>query len=90
MIDSITKTLSISISMYKRSTLLWRGNSTQAVYKATPNQSGVGNLKRNKHQLLHRIQSIRTFTNLQYNNEINKFGNNSSPKVGVNLYPEKT
>jgi len=52
--------------MYKRSILLGRGNSTHAVYKATPNRSGAEDLKRNKHQLLHRIQSVRTFTNLQY------------------------
>ncbi len=52
--------------MYKRSILFGRGNSTHAVYKATPNRSGVRDHKRNKHQLLHRIQSVRTFTNLQY------------------------
>ncbi len=55
--------------MYKRSILFGRGNSTHAVYKATPNQSGVRDHKQNKHQLLHRIQSVRTFTNLQYNLE---------------------
>ncbi len=52
--------------MYKRSILFGRGNSTHAVYKATPNRSSVGDLKQNKHQLLHRIQSVKTFTNLQY------------------------
>jgi len=52
--------------MYKRSILFGRGNSTHAVYKVTPNQSGVRDHKGNKHQLLHRKQSVRTFTNLQY------------------------
>jgi len=41
------------------------------VYKATPNQTGVRYLTRNKHQLLHRIQSVRTFTNLQYYHNVN-------------------
>jgi len=51
--------------MYKWYILLGREDSTQAVYKATPNQSGIRDLKRNKHQLLHKIQSVQTFTNLQ-------------------------
>jgi hypothetical protein len=65
MIDSITK-LCLSLSVCTNG-LSYSGeeNSTQAVYKATGNQSGVRDLKRNKQQLLHRIQSVQTFTKLQ-------------------------
>jgi len=58
--------LSVSVIMYKQSILLGRGNSTHTVYKSDAKlRSGVKDLERNKHQLLHRIQSIRPFTNLQ-------------------------
>ena len=43
-----------------------QGNLTQAVLKRRQANSGVGFLGTNKDQLLNRIQSVRTFTNLQY------------------------
>jgi len=66
MIDSITK-LCLSLLVCTNG-LSYSGEETQPTLciKATPNQPGVRDDKRNKHQLLHRIQSVRTFTNLQY------------------------
>jgi len=66
MIDSITK-LCLSLLVCTNG-LSYSGEETRPTLciKATPNQSGVRDHKQNKHQLLHRIQSVRTFTNLQY------------------------
>ncbi len=65
MIDSITK-LCLSLLVCTNG-LSYLGEETRPTLciKATPNQSGVRDHKRNKHQLLHRIQSVWTFTNLQ-------------------------
>ncbi len=65
MIDSITR-LDLSLLVCKRSVCLGEETRPKTVYKATPSQTGARDPKGNKHQLLHRIQSVRTFTNLQY------------------------
>jgi len=45
----------------------WKqGNLTNAVYKQCQAMFGISSLGTNKDQLLHRIQSVQTFTNLQY------------------------
>jgi len=64
MIDSITR-LDLSLLVCKQSICLGEETRPKTVYRATPSQTGVRYLRRNKHQLLHRIQSVRTFTNLQ-------------------------
>jgi len=65
MIDSITK-LCLSLFVCTNG-LSYSGEETPPTLciKATPNRSGVRYEKQNKHQLLHRIQSVRTVTNLQ-------------------------
>ncbi len=67
MIDSITK-LCLSLLVCTNG-LSYSGEETRPTLciKATPNQSGVRDHKQNKQQLLHRIQSVRTFTNLKSN-----------------------
>jgi len=66
MIDSITK-LCLSLLVCTNG-LSYLGEETWPTLciKATPNQSGVRDDKRNKHQLLHRRERVGTFTNLQY------------------------
>jgi len=49
----------------KLSILFGQGNSTDAVLQVCQASLGVISLGTNKDQLLHRIQSIQTFTNLQ-------------------------
>ncbi len=85
MIDSITK-LCLSLSVCTNG-LSYSGEETrpQAVYKATPNQSGIRDLKRNKQQLLHRIQSVWTFTNLQYLYTLVIFAHNIAIDLKLNL-----
>jgi hypothetical protein len=65
LIDSITK-FCLSLLVCTNG-LSYLGEETQPTLciKVTPNQPGVGDHKRNKEQLWHRIQSVRTFTNLQ-------------------------
>jgi hypothetical protein len=47
------------------SILLGRGNSTKLCLKGRQANSGIRPIGTNKDQLLHRIQSVWTFTNLQ-------------------------
>ena len=60
MIDSITK-LCLSLLVCTNG-LSYSGEETRPTLciKATPQQTGVRNDKRNKHQLLHRIASVKT------------------------------
>jgi hypothetical protein len=66
MIDSIT-TLSVSISMYEMVCLTRARKLDRRCVKGRQ-ASGVNVMTQetNKHQLLHRIQSVKTITNLQY------------------------
>jgi len=64
--DRLNNLFSLSPSICtKRYILLGRGNLTKLCLKGRQANSGVGPIGTNKDQLLHRIQSIRTFTNLQ-------------------------
>jgi hypothetical protein len=64
--DRLNNLLFLSPSLCtKRSILFGQGNSTKLCLKRHQANSGVRSLGTNKHQLLHRIQSIQTFTNLQ-------------------------
>jgi len=66
MIDSITN--SVCLCYYVQNGLSYSGEETRPklCIKWRQARSGVIDPKRKKHQLLHRIQSVRTFTNLQY------------------------
>ncbi len=61
MIDSIT--YSLCLCHYVQNGLSYSGEETLKGRQANP---GVRSMGTNKHQLLHRIQSVWTFTNLQY------------------------
>ncbi len=74
MIDSMTN--SACLCYYVQNSLSYSGEETRlTLCKLTPSSQlslssleriSLSSLERNKHQLLHRIQSVRTFTNLQY------------------------
>jgi len=65
-IDSITR--SFCLCHCVQNGLSYRGKETQPklCLKGRQANSGVSSLGTNKDQLLHRIQSVWTFTNLQY------------------------
>jgi len=54
---------------YVQNGLTYSGKETRPklCLKGRQGNSGISSLETNKHQLLHRIQSNLTFTNLQYN-----------------------
>ena len=65
--DKIKNSVFLSLSLCtKRSILFGRGNSTKLCLKGRQANTGVTSIGTNKDQLLHRIQSVRIFTNLQY------------------------
>ncbi len=65
--DRLKNSVFLSLSVCaKRSIVLGQGNLTDAVYKDAKQKSSVKDSEQNKHQLFHRLQSVRTFTNLQY------------------------
>jgi len=65
-IDSIT--WSFCLHHYVRNSLSYLAEETRPTLclKGRQAKLGVRSLRTNKGQLLHRIQSVRTFTNLQY------------------------
>jgi len=65
-IDS--KTRSFCLCHYLQNGLSYLGKETQPTLclKGCQSRFGISSLGTNKDQLLHRIQSIQTFTNLQY------------------------
>ncbi len=68
--DRLNNLVSLSPSLCtKQSILLGRGNSTTLCLKGRQANSGVRTIGTNNDQLLHRIQSVRTFTNLQYSKQ---------------------
>jgi len=65
--DRLNNLFSLSLSLCtKRSILFRQGNSTKLCLKGRQANPGIRSMGTNKHQLLHRIQSVWTFTNLQY------------------------
>ncbi len=65
--DRFNNSVSLSLSVCtKRSVLFGWRNSTVSLYKQCQTRFGISSLGRNKDQLLHRIQRLGTFTNLQY------------------------
>jgi len=66
-IDS--RTLSFCLRQYVQNGLSYSGKETRPMLciNDAKLRSGIQNLERNKHQLLHRITSIKDTTNLQYN-----------------------
>jgi len=64
-IDSRTR--SFCLCQYVQNGISYLGKETlpKLCFKERQANSGVSSLGTNKHQLLHRIQSIWTFTNLQ-------------------------
>jgi len=65
-IDSRTR--SFCLCQYVQNGLSYSGKETRPklCLKGRQADSGIRSLGTNKHQLLHRIQSVRSFTNLQY------------------------
>jgi len=72
MVKIDSRTRSFCLHHYVQNGLSYQGEETQTklCLKGRQANSGVSSLGRNKDQLLHRIQSVWTFTNLQYKEHI--------------------
>ncbi len=65
-IDSITRSFCLHQYVQNGLSYLGKENQPKLCLKRRQANASVITLGTNKHQLLHRIQSVRTFTKLQY------------------------